>query len=81
MATFTRYRAVFRDGTVTQSIWTNRPLTHGWRWTGQDSDKKPVGGSGFAGSEALALKQIKSRSSWLTKRPRRSKYDFHESEF
>jgi hypothetical protein len=75
MPTFTRYGATFQDGTVTQSIWSERPLTHGWRWTGQDSDGRPVGGSGFAGSEALALKQIKSCSSWLTKMPRRSKYE------
>ena len=78
MPTFSRYRATFRDGTSKISIWTDRPLTHCWQWTGQDSDNNPVGGSGFAGSEALALKQIKSKTSWLTKRPGRSKYDFQE---
>jgi hypothetical protein len=79
MPKITRYRATFRDGTVTQSVWSDRILSHGWRWTGQDSDGRPVGGSGFAASEALARKQIKSGSSWLTKRPRRSKYEFEDS--
>ena len=77
--TYTRYRAVFLDGTVEVSIWTERPLTHCWRWSGQLGNKQFVGGSGFAGSEALALKQIKSGSSSLTKRPRRKKYDFQDN--
>ena len=76
--TYTRYRAVFLDGIFEVSIWTGRPLTHCWRWSGEDYDKRPVGGAGFAGSEALARKQIKTRSSWLTKRPRSRKYDFFE---
>jgi hypothetical protein len=78
MPTFTRYRATFRDGTVTQSIWSERPLTHGWRWTGKHGDGRPAGGSGFAGSEELARKQIKSWSNRLFKRPRRSKYEIEE---
>lgn len=75
MPTITRYRATFGDGTVIKSIWTERPLTHCWRWTGNDGHGRLLGDSGFAGSEELARKQIKSGTSRLTKRPRRSKYE------
>lgn len=78
MPTITRYRATFQDGTVLKSIWTERTLTHSWRWTGEDGNGRHIGGSGFAGSETLARKQIKSGTSRLTKRPRRSKYEIDE---
>ena len=80
MRIYTRYRAVFRDGTVEVSIWTDRPLTHCWRWSGQLGNKQFIGGSGFAGSEGRAVKQIRSGSSSLTKRPRRKKYDFQDNQ-
>ncbi len=75
MTKYFRYRAVFSDCFITQSIWTEKLFTHGWRWTGMNSDKQAVGGSGFAGSESLALKQIKSETSSLLRRPRIKKYD------
>lgn len=79
MGANTRYRANFSDDTTTHSIWIDRPFTHAWRWVGKTHDGRTVSGSGFSGSETLARKQLKSETSFLTKRPRMSKYDPQES--